>query len=686
MRGNSVPHGKFSTGVPMLMLSALLLTAMQALSGEPAPEVKVEFNEQGLSALRSGDQNMLSDGRVTLRKIVVTDRYRNRNEETDDKAYAGEDRTFTDASAEVQRSSFDQQQRRLLQQFAWGAISVTYLPRANGLDITVEVQNTSDKVIEHVSLILMELAFAAKPEVGMLSSIPDWARSGCNIDGPEVARARWPSGQLMFVSLQPGRPLGQKIEKRGDNKLALSVAAGDERGGREVYDGVWNTRPIRPGEKDSYGLSLRFCAADADPYESVGDVLRRFGEAFPLTNNWPDRRPIAAIHVADNRTSEANPRGWKHAASVPNDWNVNAEGSREAFRQALVRSAERIVEVCRGMGAQGIIVWQIEGEQFSGSVYYGEPRLVQRIAPEMQAAADDFFRKLREGGLRVGVCIRPTIHFARDAAKKDLVPWDKLVDLWARNWVGEIPDFYKDLYGEAEAKSALNRLDAKIRYAQERWGCTLFYIDTNHFWRPRDRSKEGWDWQSRMMPAAVFEELHKRHPDVLLVPEHESLRYWTSTAPYVQPPQWGRKTERDIRLAYPNAFSVISMNDQEHIRQKREEYVEAIISGDVLLPAGWYPGNTDVVREVYEAAAKAAPFQVRAAEDGLKLNDEAVADAKALQQALAQRLKDRPQMVRERRVAVTYRQKLKPEDLNAILKAVADAGGVIAWTDEIRGK
>jgi hypothetical protein len=301
----------------------------------------------------------------------------------------------------------------------------------------------------------------------------------------------------------------------------------------------------------------------------------------------------------------------------------------------------------------------------------------------MDAAADDFFRTLRKGGLRPGICIRPTIHFARDA-EKNVVSWDKMTELWARNWVSEIPALYKDLYGEAEAKSALDRLDAKIKYAKERWGCTLFYVDTNHFWRPRDRSKEGWDWQSRMLPAQVFEDLHKRHPDVLLVPEHESLRYWASTSPYVQPPKWGRMTERDVRIAYPNAFSVISMNDAAYIHEKRDEFIAAVTSGDVLLPAGWYPANNDVVREVYGEAAKAAPFKVTVAADGMKLNDEAVADVQSLRKALAERLKDRPRLVRERRVSVAYYEKLDPASLDAILKAVADAGGYIGWTDQVR--
>jgi len=57
------------------------------------------------------------------------------------------------------------------------------------------------------------------------------------------------------------------------------------------------------------------------------------------------------------------------------------------------------------------------------------------------------------------------IYFAKNARDQH-GPWKDLVTLHNRNFLQEIPAFYRDLYAPAEMQSPLARLDAKISYAK----------------------------------------------------------------------------------------------------------------------------------------------------------------------------------------------------------------------------
>jgi hypothetical protein len=260
----------------------------------------------------------------------------------------------------------------------------------------------------------------------------------------------------------------------------------------------------------------------------------------------------------------------------------------------------------------------------------------------------------------------------------------------------------------------VERLDAKIRYARERWDCTLFYIDTNHFWRPRERGGEKWKWANKMLPAEVFRELHRRHPEVLLIPEHENLKYWSATAPYRQPPRYGGVTPRFVRAVYPRAFSVLNAHPTgDHVRNNTDWYLSGIDRGDIQMVHGWFGG--DAVGRFYRKAAWRAPWRLHLAPDGTmtlgrqkKEETEAVPDDVAdaldidqspqrpemtatveiesteeLERELARRLQDlRP--VAERSVWISYEEEPAPARLRRIIDAIASANGIIRWSRRIR--
>jgi len=272
-----------------------------------AAQLETEFSAEGLSSLKVDGVEVLADGAFKVARVVMADGFRDRNAEPlgpyPAPAYAGEKRTFTDADVETEGAPFfDPNGTYARRVFNWGTVTVAYEAKPDRLDFNVTVENNSDSVIELVSLQLLEIKLPSEAQVERPSaSIMGWCLSDCNVGGPDLRRGVYDGGQVVWLSCQPNRPMRQRLESAGENKLILTAAAGSEKGGTGVYNDVWDSRPIKPGGSDTYKLSLRFAAGDASPYTVAEDVFRAFGEAFPQILRWPDRRPICPAHIGDAR-------------------------------------------------------------------------------------------------------------------------------------------------------------------------------------------------------------------------------------------------------------------------------------------------------------------------------------------------------------------------------------------------
>jgi hypothetical protein len=126
------------------------------------------------------------------------------------------------------------------------------------------------------------------------------------------------------------------------------------------------------------------------------------------------------------------------------------------------------------------------------------------------------------------------------------------------------------------------QLADKIEWAKNRWGATLFYIDSNGD-------------PSRPLDAEILEKIAKQFPDVLLIPEHKNVRYFSFSAPYFNLREGLVATPAAVRAVYPNAFSLINTADGP-IQKKHEDLSMAVKQGDVLLYRSWYddPANAEV--------------------------------------------------------------------------------------------
>jgi hypothetical protein len=262
----------------------------------------------------------------------------------------------------------------------------------------------------------------------------------------------------------------------------------------------------------------------------------------PMSLHWPDRRPIGVLFLASNYHSSAtNPRGWFNDPSL----DVTGADGQQRFRKALLDYTDRSIAVLKRTGAQGAIVWDLEGEEFPHkTTYIGDPRLLSHLAPEMVPVVDEFFARLRNAGLRVGLTVRP----------------QQLVFDHGQPRQTQVFDIKRILL-------------QKIDYARTRWGATLFYVDSNGGIRRPDEV-----WQLRR--------LANQRPDILLIPEHHYLPYSAFSAPYVSLRKGdSAATARWSRKLFPGSFQALDISDAS---SDLDKVTAAWYRGDVLLFRAWF--------------------------------------------------------------------------------------------------
>jgi hypothetical protein len=457
--------------------------------------------------------------------------------------------------------------------YPWGRISCSYGKEDDKITMKIEISNTSSEPLNELSIRLMELTFPRIPNGGTLEA----GMFGFGFKGPE-----WPLGQgpasippvadphfvVPLVHVDYGT--GALNLCSDDVECAVNVPYSTNFLARTSYPLVITCSDIKPGVTNAFNVSLRFGPAGARIQDLSGDVLERYAGKYPFQVNWNDHRPIGAIFLAGPQINVAsNPRRW-----IVNfgDIDITNDKGKAAFRAALLKLADNSVQTLKDIGAQGMITWDPEGEEFLGACYYGDPRLVPSLAPEMEfkndgakSVIDEYFEKFRIAGLKVGVCIRP-----QGIAMVDGKP----------------------VHQAADDEHAAQILRERIAYAKQRWGCTLFYVDSTAT-------------ASGSLNPDVFKAVANAHPDVLLIPENESMRYFAYSAP-LNSYMHHRVTSTPVgaRMVYPKAFSVLMAPDGDR-PEDHDALVNAVRRGDILLFNGWY--NSDGARKIkklYEEASR----------------------------------------------------------------------------------
>jgi hypothetical protein len=432
----------------------------------------------------------------------------------------------------------------------------------------IEVANTGAQELNELSLRLMELNFPSVPHGGPLEA----GMFGFGFKGPEWLLDQSPPSIPLIADPRFVVPIVPVDYGTGalnfcsdDAECAVSVPYSTNFPARTSYPFVITCRDIKPRASKTFNVSVRFGLAGAQVQDLSVDSLERYAKKHPFQLSWKD--PIGAIFLAGPQINVAsNPRRWTMNSG---EIDVTNDEGKTAFRAALLKLADNAVQVLKDTGAQGMITWDPEGEEFPGACYYGDPRLVPTFAPEMEfkngakSAIDEYFEKFRAVGLKVGICIRP-----QDIAMIDGKP----------------------VHQAADDEHAVRILREKIAYAKKRWGCTLFYVDSTAT-------------AGRPFYPEVFKAVTQAHPGVLLIPENESMRYFAYSAPlnsYVH--HKITSTPAGARLVYPNAFSVLMAADGDR-PEDHMALLNAVRHGDVLLFNCWYHNTgAEKIKKLYGQA------------------------------------------------------------------------------------
>jgi hypothetical protein len=302
-----------------------------------------------------------------------------------------------------------------------------------------------------------------------------------------------------------------------------------------------------------------------------------------------DRRPIGTVYLSSAPTGNVNqPSGYPNNPrryfndSNPTDFDITTASGLAAFQARVLQQAAINVTNLQSLHAQGAITWDLEGQQYpQDTSYVCSPDQIAQVAPEMDSVITDssspyvgmklddaYFKIMRDAGFRVGVCIRPQ-HFT-------LNPDGTAQQVY-------LPD-----------TSVAAELIGKMKYAHDRWGATLFYVDSTV------------ESDGAVLDAGIFQQVASALPDSLIAPEESTPKYYAYTAPFLTFIFHGDLgTDPTIYNYYPKAFSLLLINDVDpgKLAAALTPITSSVRNGDVLMThVDYWQANNPIVLQIYQNA------------------------------------------------------------------------------------
>jgi len=522
-------------------LSTLIVIVL--LTHPVLAQVNVTFGSAGLSSLKYNGADFLLYGDLRLNQVTFTN--------TNGSPFAGTTNSTVaiDPLAQTQNRTYD-----------WGKIVAAYTVTGNQLSLTVSVTNSSSRPIQQIWFEALGLRFPS-PVTNYDGSNPIIFNT---FGQPAVAVLQSAAASVAVAAddivkpLQLGFPYA--FDRPANTQFPVDLNTGTVSSYPNSYPVI--NRSIPAGGSDQFRFSLRFGPSGSPGTTLASDVYRNFAAAFPPTLTRADRRPIGQLILATSAAGYPNnPRGWFSDRAV----DTATSAGVAAFQQRVLAYANNSIAILKQMNAQGMVTWDIEGEQFpQPTSYIGDPRMFATLAPEMAGIADQYFQLFRTAGFRVGVCLRPQqLQIGSGATSAQQIPL-------------------------ADPTQIL--LD-KATYAHNRWGATLFYVDSNV--NATDPNP---------IDPAILRTLSTAFPDSLFIPEHSNTQYYAYSGPYRELRQGYTSTPPEARSTYPNALTVINTADGP-LSQDFNALVAAVQAGDILMYRSWFadPQNAQVL-SIYQAA------------------------------------------------------------------------------------
>jgi hypothetical protein len=453
------------------------------------------------------------------------------------------------------------QQNQWVYAYNFGDITYGYRQVKDTLFLTITISNHYDAVtLRGVNVIPLQLAFPVRPK-GFQPLFPYYHY---NLDGPSVIPADFGTGKMVLSNENTQDPLFVGLLDVTSPSILYKVWASAIPFNGMSTAGIPNIEEkLAPRQSVTYQLALRFYTpGTSDKVMASNAAVERYRSANKMKFTWNDRRPMGMLVISSvsKQDAAANPRGFMPTEQV----TIKTPAGLKQLRQQVMDYARRSVDILKTMNAQGMITWDIEGQEFPHAIsYVGSPDQVAKVAPEMDAIADEYFNLFRKAGFKTGVCIRPQEFVLNKDGK------------WAT---------------QKDVKDPASVLIRKIKYAKKRWGCTIFYVDSNV------------EPSTAMMSSSVFRTVHEAVPDVLLIPEHQDTKYYEYTAPYEEMRFGSRGPEDVIRAGYPAAFQVITVGEAIFDANGKQVIADDVLKniirqGNVLLFRAWYqdqPTNNKV--------------------------------------------------------------------------------------------
>lgn len=519
-------------------------------------------------------------------------------------------------------------------------VQCDFLPGKHRLDIVLKITNKTDCDLENITVSLGELLLSAD----LLNTGSDLVNVPRRVDNEKIVGSRLLRAKGADIELvNADFPTKAYISAGSKNPSGpYPLVAGlktNQQGNHPVVDNRFfqsANNTIAPHSSETFRFALLFSPEDSlsmAPGPETAEILR---EKLPMKFSWSDRRPIGTLFLANPRTGWAkNPRGY--LVGKGQDEDILSEEGLQAFGESLLAYADRSIAILKDLDAQGVIVWDLEGAEFYHPItYLADPDKLPQVAPEMERFADAFFQKFREAGLRTGITIRPT----------EVVPNPKK----------------PGAFTHVEVSDPLDLMIKKIAYAKKRWGCTIFYLDSNVFAKdwlsPEEISKmKGVPW---LLPPAMIEAVMKAHLDILLIPEWSDWTYSLHSAPYASLNLGQRGSNPAMRKWRPESFQVVSINS-EVVEQNWDVYRDNFAGGDIPLVNAWYETpEINLVKLLREEAS----YRAQMPADGLKTEEISAAVASG-------------NPVRQYQAALSMGQSGDPANGNALVALLDSSNDVV---------
>ena len=472
--------------------------------------------------------------------------------------------------------------------FTWGQIRVQFHQTGDTLDINVTETNlaSSGVILDGASIYPFVLHFPELPANFANGSYPQLSY---NTSGPGALAADYREGLVAAVVPSAAKPVYSGFMPVGQPNAYTPLVSTTTPDGLATFQPHLD-RPVLPGQTDAFTVSLRFAASGTPLASLAADAYRSWSRTWPALLRWRDRRIIGSVYLASSPAGDRskpagylnNPRRYFND-DEGRDFDVRTSGGLARFQQHVLAQATSIVENLKHLNAQGAITWDMEGEEYpQDTSYVCSPDQIGSLAPEMESIVGDvqspsrgmklddaYFKTIRDAGYRVGVCVRPQ-EFVRNVdgtAEQHFVP-------------------------SAQVAAQLIR---KMKYAHDRWGATLFYLDSTV------------EANGATLDASVFLQAAAALPDSLLIPEESTPKFYAYTSPLKSFLFHGETSvDSSTYSFYPRAFSVNMINDVNagKLAAARPQLTNAVRRGDILMVhADYWQDNNSTVMQIYSDAA-----------------------------------------------------------------------------------